>query len=329
MTDFHFLRPLWLLLLPCVLLLSWWWRGQGAQRGGWADCVDAHLLGAQFQLGGDAYAHWIRKSIPVAVAIAVLAGAGPAWEKVDTQVGRQQQGRVFVLDISQSMNAADLKPSRLTLARLKLIDLLQASRDRQVGLVVFAASPYVVSPLTDDALTLRETATAITTALAPTQGANIGEAILYAQGLLRQSGLPGGEIVLITDSAPDQAALDAAEQAADAGVPVSVMAVGSLEGAPVPGRNGRAIRGADGRPLIVSTPQSALNKLAAAGQGRFALLRADGSDVQALLPRFDVLNATDAGAEQQRSTQLWLDRGPWLLWLLAPWGCCLFWARWF
>ena len=328
MADFHFIRPLWLFLLPFVAALAWWWRGQRTTHGGWSEFVDAHLLAVQFTFSGGESTRWLRRSAPVAAAIALIAAAGPTWQQEHAQVMRMQDGRVFVLDISQSMNAADLKPSRLTLARLKLVDLLQASRDRQVGLVVFAAEPYVVSPLTDDALTLRETAAALTTALAPTQGADLGAAIDYANTLLQQSGLPHGEIVMITDSEPDQEALAAAERSAQSGVSVSVLAVGTEQGAPVPGRNGQAIRDASGRPLIVSLPTTELQHLADAGEGRFSLLKANGADIQVLLPVIETLDHA-AGGDSDRSTELWIDRGPWLLWLLLPWALWAFSTRWF
>lgn len=328
MTEFHFLRPLWLLLLPFVFALAWWWRGQRVTHGGWSGFVDAHLLAAQFSFSGGQSTRWLRRTAPIAAVIALLAASGPTWEKENAQVMRQQSGRVFVLDLSQSMNASDLKPSRLIMARLKLVDLLQASRDRQVGLVVFAAEPYVVSPLTDDALTLRETASALTTALVPTQGSNLEAAIEYARKLLSQSGLPQGELVLITDSKPSDAAIAAAKRSAQADVSVSVLAVGTELGAPIPDRNGKAIRGNDGRPVIVGLPSAELKKLAAAGNGRFSLLQADSSDVAALIPFLDELGTQTEG-EQDRTTEQWVDRGPWLLWLLLPWVLWVFSTRWF
>ncbi len=329
MSEFHFIRPLWLLLIPFLIALAWWWRGQRTTHGGWSEFVDEHLLAVQFNYGGGQSARWLRRSAPIAAAIVIVAAAGPSWEQEKSQVMRLQQGRVFVLDISQSMNAADIKPSRLTLARLKLVDLLQASRDRQVGLVVFAAQPYVVSPLTDDALTLRETAAALTTELAPTQGADLAAAIDYAKALLQQSGLPGGELILITDSRPAKEALAVAELSATQGIPVSVLAVGTAQGAPVPARNGRAILGSDGRPIIVGLPVAELKALAKAGDGRYAELQASGVDVDVILPKLEALPQADDLTSPDRSTAQWVDRGPWLLWLVLPWVFWVFTARWF
>lgn len=328
MTELHFLRPLWLLLIPFAVALAWWWRGRRVTHGGWSGFVDAHLLRAQFSASGGQSTRFMRRTAPLAATLALLAAAGPTWEREQTQVGRPQVGRVFVLDLSQSMNAADPRPSRLILARLKLVDLLHASRDRQVGLVVFAAEPYVVSPLTDDALTLRETAAALTTALLPTQGSDTAKAIDYARALMRQAQIERGEMVLLTDSAPGEAALQAARESARTGVRVSVLAVGSEAGAPVPGQSGRALLGADGRPVIAATPLDALKLLARAGEGRFAELSADDADVRRLLGDAPALGA-GLDAERERQTERWIDRGPWLLWLLLPWALWAFSTRWF
>lgn len=327
MSELHFIRPLWLLLIPVVIAMAWWWRSQRATHGGWSEFVDAHLLTVQYTLDDIHSTRWLRRSVPLAAVVALLAAAGPTWEQEDAQVVRQQSGRVFILDLSQSMNAADIKPSRLVMARLKLVDLLQASRDRQVGLVAFAASPYMVSPLTDDALTLRETAVVLSTDLVPTQGANLAAAIDYAKALLEQSGLPSGELVLITDSAPDDAALAAAQRSAADDVAVSVLAVGTRQGAPVPGKDGRTMRDDKGRPLMAELPTDALKALAVAGSGRFSTLQTNGTDIDTLLTSQGRIAEGLGGGT--RSTEQWVDRGPWLLWLLLPWALWVFSARWF
>jgi len=322
--DFHFLRPLWLFAIPFVIAFAWRWRSQRVSHGGWSDFVDAHLLDAQFSYAGGQLGRWLRRTAPIAACIALVAMAGPAWEKTNAQTLRDQTGRVFVLDLSLSMNAADIKPSRLTLARLKLLDLLAASRDMQVGLVVFAAEPYVVSPLSDDALTLRDVAAALTTDLVPAQGATISKAIDYSNKLLEQSGVTNGELILITDSELDEQALASAKTSAEAGVPVSVLAVGTEQGAPVPNRDGTVLRGADGRPLIIGLPLDALEELAESGDGRFTQLQTGRGDIDKLLARSSL---AEFGTGDTKGAEQWKDRGPLLLWLLLPWGLWFFGAR--
>ena len=133
MDDFHFLRPLWLLGLPLGPLLAWnlWRRLQvGVQ---WREVCDPHLL--EHLLVAPAATrrrlpYWI---VTAATTLALVALAGPAWERLEQPVYRTLNARVVVLDLSRSMDATDYLPSRLTRARFKVVDILRRSGDRPVG----------------------------------------------------------------------------------------------------------------------------------------------------------------------------------------------------
>ncbi|MGB0867591.1 MAG: hypothetical protein ACPGSC_13860, partial [Granulosicoccaceae bacterium] len=120
----------------------------------------------------------------------------------------------------------------------------------------------------------------------------------------------------------------AAERSVQAGISVSVLAVGTQEGAPVPDRNGHAILGNNGRPVIVGLQESALQELASIGNGGYSVLTADESDIKSLKLLGSDLSA-ESIEDSDRQTERWVDRGPWLLWLLMPWGLWAFSARWF
>ena len=152
--DFHFLSPEWFLALIPLCALLWAAARQGTAHNAWQRVVDAHLL-PYLLVERAGSVRWL----PLALAaagwiVAVTALANPAYERRPVPALRPVDARVVVLDLSRSMEAADLKPSRLARARYKVADILNRSRDGQVGLIVFAGDAFVVAPLSNDADTL-------------------------------------------------------------------------------------------------------------------------------------------------------------------------------
>ena len=199
MAAFHFLYPqaFWLLLL---LVPLWFWiLRRRQQQSGWQELIDPAL--APFVLTGRERRQSLF-SLLVFSAIAllsILAMAGPAWEKKEVPVFRQQQALVIALDLSASMYAQDLSPNRLEQARFKVMDILQTRKGEQTGLVVFAGDAFPVSPLTDDIKTIEAQMKNLTPDIMPVQGGALGLAIERSMELLRQAGAKSGNILLITD----------------------------------------------------------------------------------------------------------------------------------
>ena len=144
MANFHFLRPQWLLALIPLVLLLWLIRRQGdGSDSVWSRICDADLL-RYLLVSHDSKASrlplWL---LAGGGLIAVLALADPAWDKQPQPVFRNLDARVIVFDLSRSMLAADLAPSRLARARFKVADILRRSKEGQTGLVVFAGDAFV------------------------------------------------------------------------------------------------------------------------------------------------------------------------------------------
>ena len=170
MADFHFLRPLWLLALPFgVLLILKLFRLQ-ASGGGWRRVVDRSLQ--PLVLTADAYGGrlWPLAAALAAWSVATLALAGPAWERLPVPAFRSDEALVVALDLSRSMDAADLSPSRLARAKLKLLSLLEQRTSGQTGLVVFSAHAFTVTPLTTDTRTIGSLVHALTSDIMPSRG---------------------------------------------------------------------------------------------------------------------------------------------------------------
>ena len=318
LADFHFLRPLALLLLLAAPLCWLLWRSGRADANAWRAAVDAHLLPHLIEPGDGGPG---RAGIALALALwslACLALAGPAWEREPMPLYRNQAARVLALELSPTMLAQDDKPNRLARARYKIDDILGRSRDYQTALIGYAGDAFVAAPLTDDIGTVRNLVDALDPGTMPVAGNATGRAIEVAMDLIRQAGLHHGEIVLLADAA-DSSAIAAARAAHAQGLVVSVLGVGTANGAPVPLAQGDFLKDGNGELVVSRRDDAGLRALAEAGGGRYAALAPDGSDLDALLADQVETGGSDAAAASgSAQSARWRDRGPWLLLVLAP-----------
>jgi len=317
--DFHFLRPAWLLLLFALPLL---WRVLKSAAGdaqAWRGAVDAHLLEHLLVRNADAAPArgpvWLALGVLV---IASLALAGPAWERLPQPLYKNQAARVIALELSATMAAQDVKPSRFERARYKIADILKRSGDAQVALIAYAGDAFVVAPLTDDANTVASLVDSLDPSVMPAPGNDTGRAIDLGVKLIHQAGLREGEIVLLADGVGDGADA-AAARARSAGMHVSVLGIGSAQGAPIALGDGGFLKDKTGNIVLPKLDGPALAALAQAGGGRYAEYRNDAGDLDALLGVLASGSeaAKDAAGIEVQSARF-LDRGPWLLLALLP-----------
>jgi Ca-activated chloride channel family protein len=260
------------------------------------------------------------------VVLASLALAGPSWTRLAQPVYHSAHARVVVLDLSRSMDAADLEPSRLARARFKLADLLERARDGQTGLVVYAGEAFAVAPLTDDVATLTHLLPVLTTDLMPVHGSRADLGLELAGQLLDGAGARAADIVLVSDGVDEPRAAAAAAALADEGHRVSVLAVGSGEGAPIPLPGGGFLKDRDGDIVIPGLDAAGLRAVARAGRGVLTNLTSDDSDLRLLLR--DRKPAGDEARPAARTTVRWRDGGPWLLLALLPMAAAAFRRGW-
>ncbi len=310
--TFHFLNPEWFLALLPLAALLWGARRQGVADNAWQRVVDEQLL-PYLLMEQSGSARWLPLALlATGWLLAVIALANPAWEQRPVPALRALDARVVVLDLSKSMEAADLKPSRLARARYKVADILNRSRDGQVGLVAFAGDAFVVAPLSDDADTLLGMLDALSPEVMPVRGSRPDLGLAKAGEVLTQGGAQGGEVILVSDDPGDQRALDAAKALVDQGRSLSVIGVGTVEGAPVPGA-----RDPDGRPAIAKLDPAGLEALAKAGDGHYAGLTADEADLNLVLRA--QAGRTDPQAEGKAlEADQWEGVGPWIVLALLP-----------
>jgi Ca-activated chloride channel family protein len=174
------------------------------------------------------------------------------------------------------MEAVDVAPSRLERARTAVAALLADAPGARLGLVVFGADAFSVAPLTTDAAVLVNLLAGAAPRVVPRPGSRPDLALELARTMLANSGASGGEVILVGDSAGDARTLAAARALARAGFPVSVLAVGTAHGGPVRLAEGAFARTESGEVLVVRAEFEGLERVAAAGGGRFQLLPASG-----------------------------------------------------
>lgn len=299
--SLHLLRPHWLWALLALPALWALWRARQRNDNVWRGVVDAHLLPHLLEQGGKAVrgALWMGA---LGYVIAVLALAGPSWRQSEQPLWQSHSPLVIALDLSSSIAASDLPPSRLLQVRAKLATLLRERAGGQVALVAYAGEAFTVAPLTDDAANVALFLDALEPDVMPVDGQQPDKAIAWSVRLLQQAGFERGDILLISDHA-DAAANRAAADALRQGYRVSALGLGTAAGAPY--------RTADGRIAQARLQSGSLRALSAAGGGRYQTIAADDSDLRALdllVPR-----ETDASAARGKKGLAWQDDGYWLL----------------
>ena len=313
--GFHLLRPdlLWVLLACPLIALALWYRR--VHEGDWTKVIDAELLPYLLpdQRGKSQRS---RVWIPTLLLILVTLGAaGPSLQRVELPVIKRADALVIVLDLSASMLAADVQPSRVQRARQKVLDLLDAREEGVTGLVVFAGDAHVVTPLTDDTRTIANLMPALSPAIMPLPGADATSALELAAELLATAGAQGGHILLMTDGLPNfksdrvRSALD------DSGASLAILGIGTTTGAPIPLPNGGFLKDNAGEIVIPALDRDQLAMVAQELGAPYEEVRLDEQDIEALTQR-DAL-ATEGELDLDRQTDAWQDQGFWLAALVA------------
>ena len=304
MGDFHFLRPLLLVLVPIALALPFAWRRRRDPRRAWEGVIAPHLLEAL--LVGVQGRRRVRPvdGAALALGLAAIAAAGPTWRREPPPFAQDQAALVVALDLSATMSASDVAPSRLERAKQKVHDLVAARGGARTGLVVYAGSAHVVVPPSEDPELLDLYLDALAPELMPRAGRDVDAALAAADALLARETY-AGTVLFVTDGA-DPATLDAfAKRARASRDQVLVLAVGSDPAA-----------GFDA---------AALQRLADAARAPIASLTADDGDVRWVVRRAQSHLQVALDAE---GTGRWRESGYWLCFPLAALGLLSFRRGW-
>ena len=320
--NFHFLTPGWLLLFPCFLLLASFLYKRQLNRSHWGEVCDPELLPFLEQKSNEQRRSiWLPISLLIAGLLLSIAAAQPVWKQQPQPVFKQGDAVVIALDLSASMNATDIKPSRIQRAHFKIKDLLARLPDTQIALLVYAAGSFSVTPLTEDADTILAQLSAMTPDIMPLQGSRADRALVRADRLLTQAGITKGNILFVSDEiSPAQIAKDAT-RLRSAGRQLSILAIGTEEGAPIP-TNAGLIKDSQGQVAIAKTEMDLMQEAANLGGGYAALITADDSDIEYLVSRFQENEVAPAVLDEK--VQRWIAEGPLFILIALPFILVIF-----
>ena len=214
---------------------------------------------------------WLRLSMfAIAFCFVVLAMSRP-------QRGvrlKEQQVRgaevIIALDVSNSMLAEDYSPNRLERAKMAISRVTEKLKDDRIGLIVFAGDSYVQIPMTSDYISAKMFLNSISTGSVPVQGTAIGSAIDLGIRSFSEESDKSRAIIVITDGENhEDDPVSSAKRAADMGVRVFTIGVGSVEGKFIPLPDGGYITDAEGNNVVTRLDDKTLQKIADAGNGVF------------------------------------------------------------
>ncbi|MBC53591.1 MAG: hypothetical protein CMQ34_07105 [Gammaproteobacteria bacterium] len=318
LSQFHFLRPLWLLaLIPALFFFSRLWR-LDAKGSAWHKVIDKSLLPYLLSANKSTSQRLPLILLIAAWVISVLAMAGPTWSKQTQPVQERQEALVIVLDLSLGMFANDQDPNRITVARRKIMDLLDTRREGQTGLVVYAGEAHMVTPLTDDSITIRAMIPALSPNIMPVIGNNPAEAIAMANDLMDDASAVNGRILLITANVPRDQNADIQDILSHNRYPLHIIGVGTPRGAAIPVSNGEMLRDNSGQVVVSAMDRGNLQALSSSLNGRYSDITINATDLETVLPDSLLRGDDDSYLESEEEVELWQDAGPWLLLLLLP-----------
>ena len=235
-------------------------------------------LGANFK---NMIAHSYNKTLSIVrvlflclgLAFLVIALAGPRGDFVKLDTPTKGRNILIAVDISLSMLAQDIKPSRLEQAKREILDLLDLLDGDRVGLIVFAGSAFSHLPLTVDYAMVRLFVESLSSDLITNQGSDLSGAIKEALKSLqdqKDGAIKSRDLIVITDGedhGPD--VYNWAHKAKNQGIRIYTIAVGSDQGAPLAGKDGRYIKDNDGNIVISKLDENTLKEISAITGGLY------------------------------------------------------------
>lgn len=299
-----FIRPWWLLaFIPAVALVVLQLKRAKLQSD-WQSIIapkfQPWLLGGKHQPENSRLFGLETLGLLTLWCAAVIALAGPSWQSQTLPAQPNTSGSIIVLDLTQSMYADDLNPNRITRAQFKLTDLIKQHPELQLGLVAYAGSPHIISPLSQDPATLLNLLPHLTPSIMPRLGANPVAAMDLAITMLDQSAINQHHIIWITDDVESNEIDPIVQRINQHNIQLSILSVGTQQGGVIHHPELGLIKDSQDQLIIVPVPEQRLAQIAQQTNGRYNRLRLDDQDIASLVPTRSPAARTDqAEANQQ------------------------------
>jgi Ca-activated chloride channel family protein len=231
----------------------------------------------------------------LAIALIIIALAGPRFGSKLTQVKQEGIDIVIALDVSNSMLAEDIKPNRLERARQELSRLLDRLENDRIGLIVFAGESYTQIPITNDYLSAKMFLASVSTEMISRQGTAIGEAIELAVRSFNANSKAGKAIVIISDGENHEGGItEACKKAVGKGIRIYTIGMGLPQGVriPAPGnsydRDYR--RDKNGNFVITRLNEEMLKEIAEKGNGNYYRASSPEMGLNSMLSELNKMN---------------------------------------
>lgn len=316
----HFLRPLWLVAIPVIGVL-WWYVRWGAERANSSGQLVAPHLREALTVSANQQARFRPLDLAALLALTVvLAASGPTWSRQPSPWFAETAPLVVAIEVSDSMRASDVAPTRLDRARFKLLDLIEARTGSRTAIIAYADSAHIVLPPSSDIEVVKPLLESLDPAIMPLPGSNAAAVLPLALRLLGEDAAIG--TVLFVNDGFDPADVPVlAEFTATASHPALVaLTVGTDAGGVALYPDGTAVTGPDGGRLDTSIDADLLSRIEAEAGVPVLRMTTDDADVRSLVRVItsNLLQADDPDAQ-------WRDEGWWFLWPAALLG--LLWFR--
>jgi Ca-activated chloride channel family protein len=332
MADFHFIRPLWLLAIIALMFAVYLLKKYRLSQSGWQQLLPNHLSKILLDEQQDKKSLSISTTIIIPFIIgllAIIALAGPTWQKLPQPVFQLARGSVLIMDMSYSMLATDLTPNRLTRARYKATDLLDNLNEGQMGLIAYAGDAFIISPLTEDINNIKLLLPSLSPDIMPELGSNPLAALTMAHEMLLNAGHVQGDIYWFTDGIDQEDQQDITEWSRSTPHRLNILGIGSKAGAPIKLTNGELMKDDAGAIIIPKLPESLLYGSAKRGRGKYQSITNDSRDIETLLSHSltkekqdrnssNEMNDDQANEENPSIGDQWQETGPYIVLFILP-----------
>ena len=305
-TDLHFLRPEWLWGFVGAAALFWVVSRREDARARWGSIISPHLLD---HLIVDRREHRRLRPVHLTAALMALgsiAAAGPTWERERPPFLQDKAPLAIAIDLSQTMDAIDVSPTRLERAKLKVRDLLALRAGARTAIFAYAGSAHLVLPLTDDTNLIETYVDSLATGLMPVNGKDTARALAVVENALASEDTPG-TILFMTDGVEPRAFEGFKNRGSKH--EIMVLAIGTPEGGPVKTGKDEFLADATGRRVISKLDVGALRNLKAEADAQVATLTLDDADVQWIARRAQ----SHLQQKEIDSEARWNDLGWWFM----------------
>ena len=309
----HFLRPQWLWLLLAVPAIYVSFQIRDNVRARWKHYIDPQLLDHLIVARKRRWRFRPVDMVAVLILLGAIAIAGPAWKREQPPFTEDKAPLVLAIDLSETMNAIDLDPTRLERVKLKLRDLLKVRNGGRTALFVYAGTTHMVLPFTTDDSLFDLYLSSLSTSLMPSQGKDTAKALHTIEDFLRDETVPG-TILFITDGIEPQALPAFREFTAQQNNQneVLVMGAGTSAGGPIR-TAGNGFLSRSGERVYSKLNVNALRSLSRINIAATTLTLND-DDIKWIQRR--VQHHLEA-VQQKNSKTRWIDEGYWLTFPIA------------